>query len=736
MPNIQKTGAPMDIVKQIKYEPAGVVGGYTDRILWVDLGAQEIRIQELPPDFKHKYVGGRGYALKLIWDGTTRKTRFDSPDNILVMASGPLGNETGFPGTGKFIVGTISPLTDTFIDSNVGGHFGPLLKLAGFDAIAVSGISSKDVVILVDGDVQTISIANAPAYDRETDEGALSFGDTLLKEVNSGELSDSLAAVTAGVGARNSRFGIVNSLFFDRKRHRIRSKQAGRGGTGTVMRTKGLRGIVVRSSLHKANGNNAIDKKGVRHAGSKLKKVIHTSDPQQLHLSAWGTTILSEYMDKFHIFPINNYQYGQSPESKNLFAQVFLDKYFSTRIPDGCYYGCNLACSKGAENIELTRGPKAGRKVNIDGPEYETVGAICCLGIFDPHFVMEFNWYCDEYGLDTISTGVTIGFFMECFQRGFLSADDVGYELAFGNIEAADRLLHEIASGRGFGKIAGQGVSRGKKWVAQKYASRNGMSEDIIMVELNKFAMEVKGLEFSMYISKESLAQQGGYGFALKGPQHDEAWLIFIDQVHKELPTLEHKANALKWFPLIRTWFNATGLCKLPWIDVRNPEAAATAEPAKNLPTLAHYVNYFNATTGSKKTLEGLLEDSERLYILQKLINLRQGKGTRVHDQIPHRAMGPAYFNEYEFRAEYYDQWLQEQLGHDKLPATPESRHKLVMEKRIEAYGQLCDIVYEKKGFTSEAIPKQETVEKFDLLDEQAKQLLRELDVSQSMGKQ
>ncbi len=131
------------------------------------------------------------------------------------------------------------------------------------------------------------------------------------------------------------------------------------------------------------------------------------------------------------------------------------------------------------------------------------------------------------------------------------------------------------------------------------------LQQDAVMAELNKFGMEVKGLEFSMYITKESLAQQGGYGFALKGPQHDEAWLIFIDQVHKELPTLEHKANALKWFPLIRTWFNATGLCKLPWIDVRNPEAASTAEPSKNIPTLAYYVAYLNATTGSNKTLAG-----------------------------------------------------------------------------------------------------------------------------------
>jgi aldehyde:ferredoxin oxidoreductase len=286
----------MEILRQIKYEPARVVGGYTDRILGIDLGTREITIRELPPDFKEKYIGGRGYALKLIWDGTTKETRYDSPDNILVMASGPLGNEPGFPGTGKFIVGTISPLTDTFIDSNVGGHFGPLLKLAGFDALAVSGLSRTDVVILVDGDARTISIAAAPVYDEETDKGSLAFGQRLLQDINDGEYSDSLAAVTAGEGARHARFGIVNSLYFDRRRQRIRAKQAGRGGTGTVMRTKGLRGIIARSSLPKANGNNAIDKEGVRRAGAQLKKVVAKSDPEQLRLSSWGTTILSEYI--------------------------------------------------------------------------------------------------------------------------------------------------------------------------------------------------------------------------------------------------------------------------------------------------------------------------------------------------------------------------------------------------------------------------------------------------------
>jgi aldehyde:ferredoxin oxidoreductase len=718
----------MKILQQIKYKPARVSGGYTDRILRVDLGKQEIIIQELPPGFKEKYTGGRGYAIKLIWDETHSTTRYDSPENLLVMANGPLGNEPGFPGTGKFIVGTISPLTETFIDSNIGGHFGPLLKLAGFDALAVSGISREDVIVTIDGDAQTISIAASPACDPETDKGALSFGQWLLKEINGGEYTDNLAAVVAGEGACHSRFGIVNSLYFDRRRNRIRSKQAGRGGTGTVMRHKGLRAITVRSSLPKANGNNAVNKELVRQAGSKLKDVVSKGDQTQMHLADWGTTGLCDYMDKFHLFPINNYQYGQHPESPKLFGSVFLDKYFSKKMPDGCYYGCNLACAKGSENVKLTRGPKAGLTVNIDGPEYETVGAISNMGIFDPQFVMEYNWYCDEYGLDTISTGVTIAFLMECVEHGFLKFEDIGYDLRFGNIEAANRLVHEIARGEGFGKIAGQGVARARTWVAGIYCARQHISEEAALSELNKFAMEVKGLEFSMYVTKESLAQQGGYGFALKGPQHDEAWLIFIDQVHKEIPTFEQKASALKWFPLLRTWFNATGLCKLPWIDVRNPEAAITPEPAKNIPTLVHYVDYLNGTTGSHKNLEDVLHDSERLYILQKLINLRQGKGTRANDQIPLRAMSPVFINEYQSRAEYYEEWLKDNMGGNPFPTSIEAKLDLVIKKRKEAYQKLCDIVYENKGFTSNGVPKRETVKKFDLLDEQANELLKKFD--------
>ncbi|MBW1997726.1 MAG: aldehyde:ferredoxin oxidoreductase [Deltaproteobacteria bacterium] len=716
----------MNWIKSVTYDPAPVIGGYTDLILHVDLSKFEIELIELPPDFKEKYIGGRGYALKMIWDRTNAQTTYDSPENLLVMASGPLCGDARFPGTGKFIVGTISPLTGTFIDSNIGGHFAPILKQCGFDALLLSGISRKEVVLVVDREKRTIGIAEAPRFGKDVDTGALFYGESLLKSYDGRKLEDNIAAVTTGIGARNTRFGIVNSLFYDKRRGRLRSKQAGRGGTGTVMSHKGLRAVIVHSNMSGVRANNPVDEKAVREAGAALKRVLGEMDPRQLRLSSWGTPVLVEYMNKFHLLPVNNFQQGTHPDAEGVFADVFLDRYFDRKYPDGCYYGCNLACAKGAEDVLLTRGPCKGRKVGIDGPEYESIAAVTNMGVFDPQFTMEYSWYCDHYGIDTISMGVTASFLMECVQRGFLTREDIGYDLSWGNIESIDRLLHETATGVGFGRVCGQGVHRAKTWVARKAEARGGVSSREVLEQLDRFAMEVKGLEFSMYRTQESLAQQGGYGFALKGPQHDEAWLIFIDQVHDEIPSFEMKAKALKWFPLIRTWFNAVGLCKLPWIDVRHPDAEKTENPAQNQPTLNYYAKFLNATTGWNKTIQDILNDSERLQLLQKLVNLRQSRGKRKDDQIPLRAMAPVHMDEYEGRSDYFREWLEEQVGIDNLPDNDRDRHRLLIELREKAYERLCDVVYREKGYDLQGVPLAETLEKFGLLNKETRALLEE----------
>jgi aldehyde:ferredoxin oxidoreductase len=707
-------------IAEVAYRPAEIARGYTDRILRVNLSENSLEVEVLPKDFKEKWIGGRGYALKLIWDGTDEKTRYDSLENILVLAGGPLGAEPLFPGTGKFIVGTISPLTGTFIDSNAGGHFAPLLKLTGFDALAVTGIAPEDVVLFIDGDAGTIRLIKAPPG-----EGSLSYADVLIENLCQGKKAENIAVVTAGVGGKHSSFGIINSIFYDTRRKRLRAKQAGRGGTGTVMRYKGLKAIVVTSNLSRSQANHPADLAMVKEAGRKLKHVIKTQDPRGIHLRAWGTTGLVGLMNDSDILPIHNFQIGAHEEAHRIDGEVFRDKYFATGYPDGCYYGCNLACSKGVEDITLQSGPHKGMGVSVDGPEYETAAVGPALGIFDPHVVIEYNWYCDEYGLDTISAGVTTAFLMECVQRGFLTADDIGYALRWGDKEAAFRLIHEIASGEGFGKIAGRGIRFLKGWIAENYGRNNNGDRETVLHELEKFGMECKGLEFSLYITKESLAQQGGYGFALKGAQHDEAWMIFMDQVNNELPSFELKARALKWFPLFRTWFNATGLCKLPWIDVRHPEAANTSEPAKNLPSVQYFVEYYNGTVGAHKRLEDLLRDSERLYTLQKLINLKHGVGTREHDHIPLRAMSPVDVEEYRSRRERYDRQLTEIMGgEERLPADIQQRLDLLIDIRKRQYQQLCDSVYQEKGYDRNGVPTYETLTAFDLLDAETQALI------------
>ena len=125
-------------------------------------------------------------------------------------------------------------------------------------------------------------------------------------------------------------------------------------------------------------------------------------------------------------------------------------------------------------------------------------------------------------------------------------------------------------------------------------------------------------------------------------------------------------------------------------------------------------------------TLQDILDDSERLQLLQKLINLRQGRGTRVSDQIPLRAMGPAFFNEYEARADYYDSWLKEQTGKQMLPDNLSVRHEMIMDLRQQAYQRLCDAVYKEKGYTPDGVPLPETLERFGLLDDQALALLND----------
>ncbi len=693
----------------VSYQRVAPVKGYTNRLLKIDLSTKRILIEEIPKGMRETYIGGRGYCLKLVYEGTTASTRYDSPENVLALAGGPFCGEIGFVGTGKFIAGTISPLTGTFCDSNVGGHFFPLVKMAGFDAIAITGKSQTDLMVVLDGDMEKIGIVDAPQG-----EPTLMGAEELMEEWKGNGKVMNVAFTTAGTGAKHTWFGCLNSVYYDGKRHRCRSKQAGRGGTGTVIRDKGLWGILVRCNAPSGNPNHPADKEKIRAAGSKLREVIREVDPKAMRLAQQGTTSLLDMMNSNDLLPVHNFKFGRDEQEKKISGSVFEKEVFKQSMPDGCYPGCTLSCTKGCEGYILKTGPFAGKEVGVDGPEYETAATATNLGIFDIDYMLEYSWYCDQYSLDTISLGVTLSFLFEAYERGLLTSEDTGgLQLVWGDVRTTLELIHKIAAGEpGLPQEAGHGVRYLKGWIAERAAHRRGCAREEILDELSRFAMESKGLEFSMYITKESLAQQGGYGLSLKGPQHDESWLIAIDQIKKELPSFEDKAEALWWFPLFRTWFNIVGLCKLPWIDVRNPQAQYTDAPSKNLPTIEYYLDLVNATLETQKTLKDLLTESERSYMLQKLINLRQGFGTRAFDSIPLRAMAPVFMEEYLSRKDYYDSYLKNVAGFGTDGRSNEENLLSLQEYRKKQYEKLIDTVYARKGFDRNGIPGKEVLQR------------------------
>jgi aldehyde:ferredoxin oxidoreductase len=227
--------------------------------------------------------------------------------------------------------------------------------------------------------------------------------------------------------------------------------------------------------------------------------------------------------------------------------------------------------------------------------------------------------------------------------------------------------------------------------------------------------MENKGLEYSQYQAKESLAQQGGYALTNKGPQHDEAWLIFMDMVNNQLPTFEKKAEALHYFPMFRTWFGLQGLCKLPWNDII-PESNATAESPEKIPEhVQNYVDIYNAVTGKNIDKEEMIRQSERVYNFQRIFNIRLGFGTREHDAAPYRALGPVTEEEYESRHERYDKQLKEDVGINPEGMSTAEKVAAMRKYRQERYETLIDVVYKRRGWNENGIPTLEHIKKLGI---------------------
>jgi aldehyde:ferredoxin oxidoreductase len=679
--------------------------GYTDKVLYINVGTTEIKEKDVPPVMKEKFIGGKGYGLRLLWDATKPDTKWDDPENEIIISSGPVGGITQYSGTGKSLVVSISPQTNSVMDSNVGGFFGPFLKFSGFDAIEIQGKAAKNVIVFIDGINHKVEIFEAPA--EATDSHLLGEQLTEIFADNDNE-KKYIGIVSTGSAAEHSLIGMLNFSFYDSKRKKVRLKQAGRGGIGTVFRNKKIKALVCKIPGIKGNLNNVVDLEAIMERGKRFNREMRELDAKQCQMREIGTAHLMEIMNDHDLLPVMNYKFGSHPDSYKIDSSVW-KRNFTQNVPDGCWIGCNMSCSKGIDDFILKTGPYKGQKVIVDGPEYENaagLGSNC--GIFDPEYIIEANFYCDTYGICTITWSTLTAFIMECFQNGILNKERTGgLDLNFGSSESALEMLHQLARGEGFGKIAGTGVRKMKELFI-----KNSWGEASF---LNDIGMENKGLEYSQYMPKESLAQQGGFALTNKGPQHDEAWLIFMDMVNNQIPTFENKAEALHYFPMFRTWFGLVGLCKLPWNDVEPESNAQSDEPAKVPEHVDNYVTIYKAVTGREFDKKRLIEDSERVYNFQRVFNLRRGYGTRIHDRQPYRAAGPVTIEEYESRAERYDKQLKEKIGYDPEGKTTPEKMKALRKYREDQYELLIDAVYKRRGWNKNGVPTIEFLKKIGM---------------------
>ena len=232
------------VLTEIRFEPKALHRGYADRTLRIDLSSGKISSHPVDEKMKALWTGGKGFDLWMMFKEIDKNTRWDSPENPICFSSGPLGGTTSFPGAGKTLVTTISPLTHSIMDCNVGGYFGPYLKFAGFDALMLTGKASEEVIVFIDAVRNVITIETAPLESIDahliSEELTEMYADNELERRN-------ISVVSAGRAADHTRMGVLNFSFYDWRRKVARIKQAGRGGIGTVFRNKKMKALVIKS---------------------------------------------------------------------------------------------------------------------------------------------------------------------------------------------------------------------------------------------------------------------------------------------------------------------------------------------------------------------------------------------------------------------------------------------------------------------------------------------------------
>ena len=557
-----------------------IKSGYFRKHLHVNLTTGCCERLDLSDAFLARYIGGRGFGAKLVWDNLVKhnfKVAPLGPENLLVIAPGPLTG-TYLPSSGKNSFIAISPATGIYGDSSMGGTFGIELRQTGIDVLSVTGRAPELSFLFVDNDETTI--VPMPELKGTTCLEA----EGLIKD-RLGTHGVSVAAI--GVAGENLvHFACVNADW---------SRNAGRTGIGAVMGSKNLKAIVVRGDrdlpVHDLQGLKAeADKAYAYMKGHKYFKMWQTQ----------GLMNVMDYANEQGILPAYNFRDASFARIGQINSQTMLSGY---KISDSACFACSMSCG----NICLV---KRGKYIGTvtEGPEYESCAMLGPnLGVDNFAAILNANKVCDELGIDTISTGNLIGAVIEGYEKGILSLGDLdGEAITWGDEDAILELIRKIAYREGIGDILADGSRR----VVETWP------------EMEKVVLAVKGLEQSAYDSRAGVSMALAYATSDIGAHHTRAWTIAKEVEEGENWSPEDKVSIVIYHQKLRPLFDMLGVCRLPWIELGLSER--------------HYERFYSYVTGKKTTLEELLELSDQIYDLTRLINTHHGV-SRKDDTLPYK---------------------------------------------------------------------------------------------------
>jgi aldehyde:ferredoxin oxidoreductase len=575
--------------------------GYNGKILHVDLSTKKIKVEEPGEVFYRTYLGGGALASYFLLRDLPPGVDPLGPENLLIFASNVL---SGVPMAGmtRYTVAAKSPLTGAYGEAEAGGFWGPELKFTGFDAVVIKGKAAKPSYLFIhDGKVELRSaekiwgLETGPAQGKIREE---------LKEKRV------RVAIIGPAGENLVRYAcVVNEL-----------KHAnGRCGMGAVMGSKNLKAVAVR-------GSNQLDVKNLEkflELSKALTEMIGQHGPNKA-LRTLGTPNLVMALNTQGILPTRNFQGGVFEGADKISGEKMTETIL--RSEEGCY-ACAVRCKRA---VEVPSGPYATTAL-YGGPEYETLGSLgSLLGIDNLEAIAKGNELCNRYALDTISTGVAIGFAMEAYEKGLLTkADTEGIDFRFGNADAMIQAIDWIAFRKNpLGDLLAEGV--------RAAAVKIGKGSE-------KFALHIKGQELPMHDPRGKTGQGLSFALSPTGADHIEAPhdtpfaapgpmvtrlapLGLLEPV-SSLDLGPAKVRNYTHLHFVWSLYNSLGVCNF------------VAGPVWALP-VNQLVEVVKAVTGWETSLWELMKVGERAVTMARVFNLREGFG-RKDDTLPDRLFQP-----------------------------------------------------------------------------------------------